>query len=328
MTRRVALVLGAGGVAGHAFHAGLLAALERETGWDPREADLVLGTSAGSVVGLALRAGLSAADIFARAVDEPLSSEGQRVLALLPPPADGWTLISSGPRIPFPASPRLVARVATRPWTVRPGVALAGLVPPGRYDVSRIGEEVDLLVGSLPRPIRGLWTTAVRLADGRRVIFGRQGDGSAASLGEWTWGQAVAASCAIPGFFRPVVIGGESFVDGGAHSPTHADLVAESRPDLVIVSSPMSAVRANGRRGLDAPIRTMYRWRLAAEVGRLRRNGVPVVVFQPTAEVLAAAGLNAMSGTVRAPVARATLNAVTSRCRRSDFTPHARLLVA
>src|SRR5205814_9838116 len=51
---------------------------------------------------------------------------------------------------------------------------------------------------------------------------------------------AVAASCAIPSFFEPVTIGGVAFVDGGAHSPTNADLLADRELDLVVVSSPRS----------------------------------------------------------------------------------------
>ncbi|MPY93695.1 MAG: patatin-like phospholipase family protein, partial [Acidimicrobiia bacterium] len=55
---RVALVLGAGGTVGHAYHAGTLAALGELTGWDARHADVVVGTSAGSIVGAMLRAGV------------------------------------------------------------------------------------------------------------------------------------------------------------------------------------------------------------------------------------------------------------------------------
>ena len=62
---RIGLVLGAGGVVGHAFHAGVLAAVAEATGWDPREADVIVGTSAGSVVGALLRAGASAPDLVA-----------------------------------------------------------------------------------------------------------------------------------------------------------------------------------------------------------------------------------------------------------------------
>src|SRR6516165_6415165 len=64
---RIGLVLGAGGVVGHAFHAGALAALADETGWDPRRAEIVVGTSAGSVAGALLRAGFSARDLYEEA---------------------------------------------------------------------------------------------------------------------------------------------------------------------------------------------------------------------------------------------------------------------
>src|SRR5690348_3959752 len=63
---RIALVLGAGGPVGHAFHAGALSALEHALGWDARSADLVVGTSAGAQVGGLLRAGLHGADLSAR----------------------------------------------------------------------------------------------------------------------------------------------------------------------------------------------------------------------------------------------------------------------
>jgi NTE family protein len=63
---RIGLVLGAGGVIGHAFHAGVLDGLCDATGWDPRDAEVIVGTSAGSVVGALLRAGFSPRDLAAR----------------------------------------------------------------------------------------------------------------------------------------------------------------------------------------------------------------------------------------------------------------------
>jgi len=77
---RIGLVLGAGGIVGHAFHAGVLAALAEVTGWDPREAEVVVGTSAGSVVGALLRAGMSAEDHYARLTGAPLSAAGARLV--------------------------------------------------------------------------------------------------------------------------------------------------------------------------------------------------------------------------------------------------------
>ena len=70
-------------------------------------------------------------------------------------------------------------------------------------------------------PERPLWVCAVDLDSGERIVFGR--DGVDAPIGV-----AVQASSSIPGFFRPVEHGGQRYVDGGVHSPTNADLLAES----------------------------------------------------------------------------------------------------
>ncbi len=96
--RLVALVLGAGGSAGHAFHTGVLAALADHAGWDARDAELIIGTSAGSGVSALLRGGLSPADIYAHQRGRPLSAEGDEVVARLPR-APG-TAASSGPVVP------------------------------------------------------------------------------------------------------------------------------------------------------------------------------------------------------------------------------------
>src|SRR3954453_17940958 len=64
-TRRVGLVLGAGGATGMAFHAGTLLAVSNDFGWDPQESAVVVGTSAGSVVGMLLRSGFSTDDLAA-----------------------------------------------------------------------------------------------------------------------------------------------------------------------------------------------------------------------------------------------------------------------
>ena len=106
-------------------------------------------------------------------------------------------------------------------------------------------------------------------------------------------GTAVAASCAIPGFFTPVQIQGDAYRDGGAHSPTNADVVLRERPALVIISSPMTGVL---RPRADVGLRLAVRRYLAQEVRRLRRAGCDVVVFQPGEQDLEAMGLNPMAG--------------------------------
>jgi NTE family protein len=312
---RIGLVLGAGGVVGHAYHTGVLAALEAATAWDPRHADVIAGTSAGSVVGSLLRAGFAASDLAARSTGDPVSPEAAALVSRAGMGAGPGRLPSRPPRrrgLPRMASPALLARAALRPfWLNRPGVMLAGALPAGAIPTELVAATFRPLFGS-DWPARDLWLAAVRLSDGQRVVFGREG-APVAHVAD-----AVAASCAIPGFFEPVTIGGVTYVDGGAHSPTNADLLAGRDLDLVIVSSPMSVAGNRLRPSLDLPARRMCRLYLGQEVARIRRRGVPVLAFQPTGDDLAAMGLNAMDPSRRAPVTRRARESALKKLERAD----------
>ncbi|CAN5797481.1 patatin-like phospholipase family protein [soil metagenome] len=285
---RVGLVLGAGGVVGQAYHAGVLAALEHDLGWDPRTADVIVGSSAGSVTGTLLRIGVGASDLAAYAVEAPLSGEAQPFFDQLPaeplefPPFElrNWL------RPWRPPSAALLARLARRPWAFRPGVAAMALMPSGLIDLARHTEVVQQMAGD--EWPDGLWLCAARRRDGGRVVFGRAGAPPA------PLGLAVAASCAIPGYFAPVRIGGVPYFDGGVHSPTNADVLRDTDMDLVIVVSPMSA--SHGRaRTVDAAFRWSAHRRLEREVKRLRSRGMEVVRIEPGGRSLAAMGVNAMA---------------------------------
>jgi NTE family protein len=296
----VGLVLGAGGVVGYAWHCGVLAAVERETGWDARTAAVVVGTSAGASVAATLRAGLSAADHLARVTGEPLSPAGRLLAARAAgrPGADLPTRPAFGVR--RPASPTLLARAL-----LRPGVALAGAMPAGTAPTAAIGDRIRA-VHDRRWPEEPTWICAVRLSDGRRVVFGRD------AVDVPDIGTAVEASSAIPGWFAPVAVAGQRYVDGGAHSPTNADVVGGLGLDLVVVSSPMSAVGATfGPRAWHA--RT-----LAREVRGLRAAGTPVLVLQPTADDAATLGVNAMDPSRQADAARLAARSAASRLARPD----------
>jgi NTE family protein len=313
--RRIGLVLGAGGVVGHAYHAGVLDGLAQATGWDPREAEVIVGTSAGSVVGALLRAGFSAHDLAARSTGDAVSPEGAR-LAARAGMGDGPARFPTGPTrrrgLPRMASPSLLMRAALRPfWMNRPGVMLAGALPAGAVPTELVAAAFRPLFGS-DWPERDLWLTAVCLRDGRRVVFGRDGAPPAHVA------DAVAASCAIPSFFAPVTVGGVDYVDGGAHSPTNADLVSERDLDLVIVSSPMSVAGNRLRPSLDLPARRMCRLYLGQEAARIRRRGVPVVAFQPTGDDLKVMGMNAMNPAHRAPVTKQARASAQRKLERAD----------
>ena len=119
---RVGVVLGAGGSLGYAFHAGVLAALHDVAGFDARHADLLVGTSAGSVAASFLAGGLPGRDFGAGALGRELSPEGREVVARVRGRRGEEPTRDPGPRRPLrPSAPALLGRLALRPWRARPG---------------------------------------------------------------------------------------------------------------------------------------------------------------------------------------------------------------
>ena len=304
MTSRVGLVLGAGGLTGEAFHAGALAAITDVTGWDPRSSQLVVGTSAGSIVGTYLRLGISADDLAAHLCHEQPSSSASELFDRMGPEA---AFLPEGPRtwprLPTPAL--LAAMVRGR---VMPHAVLASVLPAGRVPTDPWARRIRRMAGP-GWPPEPLWICALRLGDARRTVFGRAGAPPVDVA------DAVAASCSIPSFFQPVEIGGRRYVDGGVHSPTNADVLRHEALDLVIVLSPMSTSRRILRLHPDHAVRWQFRYQLAREAGHLRRAGLPVIAFQPDTGDLAAMRGNAMNPSRVEPVVRRVRASVAERLR-------------
>jgi NTE family protein len=187
----------------------------------------------------------------------------------------------------------------------------AALLPEGTVSTDLIADGIGALLPDVwpPDP---LWICAVRQSDGRRVVFGRGARRPRVA-------DAVAASCAIPGFFAPVAIDGQAYLDGGVHSPTNADVVRDEELDLVIVSSPMSRRGRRPRLSPDQPMRIWAGALLDAEVRRLRRRGATVVAFQPDEVVLASMGLNPMDPSRRGSIAEAAYAATRQRLESTDL---------
>lgn len=289
---RIGLVLGGGGLTGTAFHAGVVAALHERVGWDARTADLIVGTSAGATTAALLRAGFPPADFVARMTRSPLSTQGMEILGGLGPLRQPERAGRSARR---PAAPALIPSMLRRPWQYRPGVAAAALLPEGSLavdaGVSWLGDLFDRW------PAQPTWITAVCLEDGARVVFGRH---AAASVRD-----AVMASCAIPGYFSPVLIEGQRYVDGGMWSIHNLDLVAGIGLDLVVVSAPMSSADLRARER-STVARAPVRLRLDREIAQVRESGTAVVVVQPDAALREVMGSSTMKLSRRAPVALAT----------------------
>jgi NTE family protein len=288
-TASIGLVLGAGGVVGQAYQAGVLSALEREVGWDPRDATIVVGTSAGSVTAAALRVGVPATDLAASLYGVPPSRRGGAILRrILPPDVEPLPTPSVGSLLrPWNLpSTALITRTIRRPLAFRPDVAAMTLLPRGRIDISERARGLDEHMGS--RWPKGLRICTVRRSDGARVVFGRDG-APPARLAE-----AVLASCAIPGYFQPVDIGGTEYVDGGVHSATNADVLRSEGLDVVVIISSMSAAHGSAN-GADGWIRRTVHRRMEREITRLERAGAVVISLEPGAESRRAMGLRAMA---------------------------------
>jgi NTE family protein len=285
----IGLVLGAGGVVGQAYQAGVLAALEREIGWDPRRASVIVGTSAGSVTGAALRVGVPAIDLAASLYGVKTSRKGGAILSRILP-ADSGPLPTPSFRSllrPWsPPSPALLARIARRPLSFRPEVAAVTLMPAGQIDITERARGLDEHIGD--RWPDGLRICAVRRTDGARIVFGRPGAPCTRLA------PAVLASCAIPGYFKPVTIDGTQYIDGGVHSVTNADVLRNEGLDLVLIVSSLSAAHGNAS-GADGLLRRTVHRRMEREIARLEQAGTPVISLEPGPESRRAMGLRAMA---------------------------------
>jgi NTE family protein len=295
---RTGLVLGGGGVLGVAYHAGVLAALQHDLGWDARATDVVVGTSAGSVVAALLRLGASPTDLAAVAVgadpwDTPEALfEPLRRDRPVTPPTRAIPFELPRPRMPDPG---LVLRWMMQPWSFNPLDAIVTMLPDGRVDMI---EELQLAgsVFDAGWPNEELAICAVRRRDCRQIVF----DGSSGI----PLYKALAASCAIPGHFAPVRVDGAAYVDGGVRSPTNADALSRRGVDLAIIVAPMAggSGAATGPEGL---LRRYARQKLDAERAALRRAGIRCVVIEPGVDVTQRMGLAFMDDDRSVDVARA-----------------------
>jgi len=264
----IGVVFSAGGAKGDPFHSGVIAAVAEHTGFDSRDAELIVGTSAGSFTATALRAGLSPIDAEARHLGRELSAEGNAIVDRIATPY-------SEPKIErslLPSAPRMTLNSILPPWKVDPARFAYGLLPEGTRSGASIAARIDeLLPDGWPK--RPTWIVAVRTNDGRRVVFGRDDING-------TVGQATQASAAIPAVYTPVHIGDRSYVDGALHSSTNADLVATLGFDLVIVSSVKTAT-PDTRSWRSDPERAWFSNKLDNELAEIRSTGTPAIVIEP-----------------------------------------------
>ncbi|MFC5802842.1 patatin-like phospholipase family protein [Streptomyces formicae] len=263
---RTALVLGGGGLAGIGWEIGVLHGLAR-AGADPTGADLIVGTSAGSVVGVQLTSGrLPLPELYERQLADP----------------EGEVPAGMGPGVLARYLWGVVRARDTQAYGARMG-RLALSTPTEPEEVRRAVFAERLLALEWPRA-RRLVVTAVDALTGEFRAFDRE---SGVELID-----AVGASCAVPGVWPPVTIDGRRFIDGGVRSSTNADLALGY--GTVVVVAPIAV---GGGPVLSA--RTL--------VSRLTASGSRVVLITPDRGARRAFGRNVLDPSRRAPSARAGL---------------------
>jgi NTE family protein len=265
-----ALVLGGGGVAGIAWMTGVLAGLA-DAGQDVTGADLLVGTSAGAAVAAQVGSGLPLDALFERQVDPALQAReisveldmekfGAEFAELLTGMNSAESAQDAQRRIgAFALAARTVPEAERR-------AAVSSRLPSPEW------------------PSRRMLLVAVDAENGQTRVFDRE---SGVNLID-----AVAASCAVPGVWPPVSIGGRRYVDGGVRSSDNADLAAGSA--RIVVLSPL---------GLNSPFPQPVP--LPDVVARLRSGGAQVTVIAPDQASVAAMGINPLDPATRVPAARA-----------------------
>jgi NTE family protein len=301
---RTGLVLGAGGVVGAAWMTGALHAVQQRLDVAVGDVDMIVGTSAGSVLAAALRCRVTLDEMTAlqRGDAVPVLREA------------GVLDLDEGPMPPRPrlraGSPRLMLTTLRAPRTIHPGVGVSAWLPRGRGRHEALHTTVaalDTAVAARRDPAwtpgswadGRTWIVAVDYDTGRRVMFGREG------APRVPLADAVVASCSIPGWYEPAVIDGHHYVDGGVRSSTSLRSLAQAGLDQVYVLAPMASLLpdrpARTAERLERRMRRRITRALLREAVVLRAAGVRVTVLTPGPEDLAAMGANVMDPRRRRP---------------------------
>lgn len=309
---RFGLVLGTGGQLGYAWTVAALSTWEQATGRDARDAEVLVGTSAGSVVAAALASGVPVSDLLAQLLAPPPRPSRPRSAARRGRPPL--------PRV-GPGSLRLLGEIARHPQRFPPLAFGAALLPTGRGDTTGLHRWVARWSGETWPEHPQVRIVAMDYDTGARVPFGRPG-APPASMAE-----AATASCAVPGWFSPVRIHRRRYVDGGVCSATSADLLlgADVPPvDDVLVLVPLARsgvtppVWSNPVAATDGWLRGLIGGRTAGEVARLREAGLAVTVHAPGPEDRAITGWNVMDPRKQVEVARVALETTAARWAEPD----------
>jgi len=283
------LVLGVGGTLGEAWLSGFLAGAGQQGGIDFRQSAHFVGTSAGSIVAARLAAG--------QPPRQPGAATG---LTQQVPPASAGPARTALERLAWVGFDSSLLAVGVALRAARPGRALAraaflARLPRGRIPLDDLRARIAALG---PRFDGRLWVVAVDASTGHRVVFGAPGAPQADVP------DAVVASCAVPGLFRPVRIGDREYVDGGVWSPANLDIAPVRPGTRVLCLVPEAAPRAGSRITARVLARS-WQGAIAVEAAEARRRGARVTIISPDSGSRAAIGADLMDASRRDHVASA-----------------------
>ncbi len=295
---KVGLVLGGGGITGAAFHFGALLAIRMATGWEPDDAEVIVGTSSGAFAAAMVRGGrldleTLVGDTHDR--DEVAARLSKYVYRRTPPKGLA----------------RWVRKGLLPGLTKQPNLELT-LGSPALNTTEGIAEWVEETLGDLALmwPDHPTVIVAFDLESKERVPFGTE------AAPPVPLKDAVAASTAVPFIFQPVKLNDRWYADGGIASGTSLDLVlANPEPlDLVLVVAPLAAEDSRN------PFDRVGRSALEAELEVLRTTwpDCDVLVFSPDSRVLAAARPNPLSVKAAVPSFLRTLMSMREQLGHQD----------
>src|SRR6202167_516668 len=287
MVKKVALVLGGGGSAGHAWTIGVIAGLA-EAGINVTEAaDLVIGTSSGATAAAQVRSGIPPAELFASILSQPGPPGGQNR-----PTPPGPPMATVFERM------RAIGAAAISAADLQRAMGAFGLESDATLGPAGAAQRRAMVAARLPRqqwPDRPMIVAAVNAHTGELAAFDRD---SGVDLVD-----AVTAGTALPGMVPTHNINGTRYINGGVRSAENADL-ARGYANVVVLS-PFGGRTGTLPAGQFEGLRRLPGAELQGQVEGLRKQGSRVEVITPDADSQAAMGTDQMDLATRIPAARA-----------------------
>lgn len=263
-----AVVLGGGGPVGVAWELGLAAGLAAG-GIDLAGADLVVGTSAGSIAGAIITSGEDPAKLVAEIESVLTETAGafgadqvsDTALAEFMDLTFAWGGIGDDPTANAEHT-RRIGEFANAATTV---------------DEDAFVGAIGTMLADRPWP-EPFACTAVDTDTGEFKVW----DAAAGVPLE----RGVASSCSVPGVYPPISIDGSRYMDGGARSALNVDLAA-GYDSAIVVSVTLLELPP----GIDDPRIGAYLERERAAIDALRAGGTTVELIVPDLDFLMISGM-------------------------------------